>query len=79
MARVQLNEQDVKEVVGGAFNFFENANTGEPMCYVDGVGMYYVTSSDSKKNIIKMCAQNDGLSQQELADMAVANGWITPY
>ena len=75
--RIQLNEQDLQEVVGGAFNFFNNVHTGEPMCYADGIGMFKPTSENSKAQIIRMCAQNDGLSQQELVNMALANGYLT--
>lgn len=77
--RMELNEQDLEEVVGGAFNFYTYKKTGEYLCYVDGIGTYKATSSKSKTQVTKMCAQNNGLSQQELADMAVAKGYLTPY
>ena len=79
MARIELNEQDLGEVVGGAFNFYTRRSTGEYLCYVDGIGTYQPTSVNSKTEIVKMCAQNNGASQQELVNMAIANGYITVY
>ena len=77
--RIELNEQDLQDVVGGAFNFYTYKKTGEYLCYVDGIGTYKPTSSSSRAQIVVMCAQNDGLSQQELVDLAIANGYLTVY
>ena len=77
--RMQLNENDLEDVVGGAFNFYTYKKTGEYLCYVDGIGTYKPTSSNSKNQIVKMCAQNPNLTQQELVDLAINNGYLTVY
>ena len=76
--RVQLNEQDLDSVVGGAFIFYTNKDNGEKLCYVEGIGVYQPTSSQSKENIMVMCArsENAGKSQQELLDMAIGAGYL---
>ena len=74
--RIQLNEEDMGEVVGGAFSFYKSKKTGEWLCYVDGIGSYKVLSGDAREEIGIMCARNNGLSQQELLDMAKANGYL---
>lgn len=77
MARVELNEQDIDQVVGGAFHFYTNQKTGEKMCVVDGFGLYKATAPTSVTDVITMCANNPTKTQQELLDMAVGNGYIT--
>jgi len=81
MARVELNEQEIEDVVGGAFVFYTNRDTGEQMCYSQGVGLYTTTSSSAKRSLTVMCAreENNGKSQQELTDMAIAAGYLVPY
>lgn len=74
--RIQINEEDIEQVVGGAFNFFTSKKTGEMKCYVDGIGTYTCPSSTAKDQLSVMCARNPGLSQQELLDRAIANGWL---
>lgn len=39
--RVQLDEKQMENVVGGAFNFYTNSK-GLQKCVVDNVGTYYV-------------------------------------
>ena len=77
--RYEISDQDLSNVVGGAFQFYKHRKTGEQMIYVDDVGAFTPTSSSSLDDIILMCAQNDGLSSQELADMAVDCGYMVPY
>jgi len=81
MARIELNEQNLDDVVGGAFIFYTNKETGEQLCYAEGIGVYKPTSSSSKRDLSIMCAraENNGKSQQELLDMAIANGYLTNY
>ena len=78
--RIQLSEQDLEEVVGGAFIFFPAKGTGEQLCMVEGIGVFRPTSSTSKRNISIMCAraENNGKSQEELFNMAVEAGFLDP-
>ena len=78
--RIELNENDIENVVGGAFIFYTHKQTGEQLCYVEGIGVYKPTSDKSKRNISIMCAreENNGKSQQELLDMAIAAGYLNP-
>jgi len=78
--RVQLKDQDLEDVVGGAFVFYTSRDTGEQLCYVEGIGVYRPTDSMSKRNISIMCArlENNGKSQQELFQMAVDAGYLNP-
>ena len=43
--RVQLNDEMMDQVNGGAFNFY--AKDGKNQCYVDGVGTFYCSDSAS--------------------------------
>jgi len=81
MARIELNDQALDDVVGGAFIFYTNKDTGEKLCYVEGIGTYKPTSTSAKKKLTVMCAnpENNGKSQQELLDMAIAAGYLTTY
>ena len=40
--RVQLNEKEMEQIVGGAFNFY--TKDGQQKCYVDGIGTFYCSS-----------------------------------
>ena len=42
MARVELKEAEVEQIVGGAFNFYKNS-AGLDKVYVDGYGAYFCT------------------------------------
>lgn len=77
LARVEINEQDLNNVVGGAFNYIER--NGQTICIVDGVGAYYA-SSDAF-GAIAAYSSDVTLTAQEVVDWAVANGYLSknPY
>ena len=74
MARVELNEQEWENVVGGAFNFRYNSK-GKYICDVDGIGVFYALES-AKRQICVYDIQNPGLSDQEKVDWALAQGYL---
>lgn len=74
MARVELNEQDMEEVVGGAFHFQYNSK-GQYVCKVDGVGVYYAQEG-AKRAIAIYDAQNPGQGDAALTQWAIANGYL---
>ena len=78
MARVELNEQNLENVVGGAFNYFQR--NGQTICKVDGVGAYYA-SPTAFGQIAAHAAADTSLTAQEVVDWAVANGYLSknPY
>lgn len=41
--RVQLNEKEMENVVGGAFNFYTNSK-GQKRCYIDNIGTFYCSA-----------------------------------
>jgi len=77
MAREELNEERLNEVVGGAFHYIQR--NGQTICIVDGVGNYYA-SSTAFAQISAHCSDMT-LSAQEVVDWAVANGYLSkkPY
>ena len=80
MARVELNEMDMENVVGGAFryNTYKNPDGTEYMkCKVDGVGIFYCSDNAKKKitaYIMNFGAQN--ISAAEVVDWAKSNGYF---
>lgn len=74
MARVEINEQDLENVVGGAFNFRYNSK-GKYICVVDDIGVYYAKET-AKRQICIYDIQNPGLSEQELVDWAIDQGYL---
>lgn len=78
MARVELNEEQLNDVVGGAFNYYTNSR-GQSKCRVDDVGTYYV-SSTGFENVVAY-SSDITLTAQEIVDWALANGYFstTPF
>ena len=74
MARIELDEQQMEDVVGGAFHFQYNRK-GDYVCKVDGVGVYYAKES-AKRAIAVYDAQNPGLGDAALTQWAIANGYL---
>ena len=75
--RVQLNEEQVEKVVGGAFNFYTNKK-GQQRCVVDDVGTYYVTPN-AMMWVIERTAGSDDSSAvvtQEALDLGYFS--VTP-
>lgn len=67
--RMQLNEQELDNVVGGAFNFFTNSK-GNPRCNVTGHGNFD-TTPDGFFKYITMRNSNPGLSEDDYFQMAL--------
>lgn len=73
--RIQLNEQEVDQIVGGAFKFYDK--DGQGYCKVSDVetpGKYYCTAGTGVYEFMKMRAENPGLSGDEYLQMAINNG-----
>lgn len=77
MARVELNDQNLENVVGGAFHYIER--NGQTICIVDNVGNYYAAPNAFGK--IAAYASDTSLSAQEVVNWAVQNGYLSkkPY
>jgi len=67
--RMQLNEEVLDEVVGGAFNFYTNSK-GVPRCNVTGYGTFN-TTADGFFQYINMRRDNPGLSEDEYFQLAM--------
>lgn len=72
MAREEINEQMLDDVVGGAFTYQYNRK-GQYVVKVDGVGMYYA-AENAKRQLNLHNAQNPGISAEELTKWAVDQG-----
>lgn len=70
--RIELNEEQLDDVVGGAFNFRYNSK-GAYICKVDGVGTYYA-SENAKRQLAVYEIGHPGLSDADLVAWAVAQG-----
>lgn len=73
--RVQLNEQELENVVGGAFKFYDM--NGQGYCKVSDVsnpGKYKCNCGTGVYEFMKMRGENPGLSADEYLDMALAEG-----
>lgn len=81
MARIELNDQNLEEVVGGAFNISSYTNDDGSeylMCHVDGAGTYHC-SADAKRKLclyIVNYVKNNGAepSIQQVVDQGFALG-----
>lgn len=74
MTRVELNEHDMEQVVGGAFQFYNEGNEG--FCIVSDVsrpGEYHCLTT-GVYSFMQMRAENPGLSADEYLDMALEKG-----
>jgi len=73
--RMELNEQDLDNVVGGAFKFYDM--NGQGMCKVSDVsnpGKYYCNFGTGVYEFMQMRGQNPGLSADEYLQMALDRG-----
>lgn len=74
--RVELKENDLVNVAGGAWNYYDSDNNGTvDKCRIDG-DKTYNCNAGSKNNIIVMMVKNPGLSLQEYISMALDKGYI---
>ena len=80
MARIELNEENLDGVVGGAFyyNTYEREDGTEYMtCRVDGKGTFYCTENAKKKLVTY--AMKKGLATvtvDDLVNYALQNGYF---
>lgn len=72
--RIELDEERLDEVVGGAFNYYTNSK-GQRKCVVDGVGTYYVTADAFGA----VCAytSDTSITAQEAVNWAISNGYFS--
>lgn len=71
--RVELNEQELEGVVGGAFHYYQK--NGYNVCRVDDVGVYYA-SADAFGKIAAYAADTSKTAQQ-VVNWAVSNGYLS--
>ena len=73
--RVQLDDMNLEEVVGGAFKFYDQ--DGQGYCKVSDVsspGKYKCAAGTGVYAFMQMRAENPGLSGDEYLSMALAKG-----
>lgn len=79
MARIELNEQNLEDVVGGAFNWFYNPQ-GSYICSVDGVGVYDVTpAAKDRYKALKLEHKLDKWSAQQYVNALLSEGYFTVH
>lgn len=77
--RVPVNEQELDNIVGGAFKFYTLDNQG--FCKVSDVanpGTYKCTAVTGVYTFMQMRSENPGLSGDEYLEMALNQGilWV---
>lgn len=73
--RIELNEQDIGNVVGGAFTY-KYDKQGNYKCKVDGGAVYYAREG-AREAITKYDYSSDSLTSQDLVNWALQNGWFS--
>jgi len=78
MARIELNEQNLEDVVGGAFNFYYDPNNnGARSCYVDNVGNFTCTAeARDRLTALKLEHKKDHWSAQQYVNVLVNEGYF---
>ena len=77
MARVELKEDNLDNVVGGAFNWYSE-DDGSKFCHVDGVGTYKVTASAQSRWMILMLQHKlDGWTAADFVNVLVSEGYFS--
>ena len=72
--RIQLNEQEMDDVVGGAYNFYYDAQ-GAKRCDVDNVGDYRCDSeARDRLTALKLLHRGQGWTAQMYVDELVKEG-----
>jgi len=74
MARVELNEENLENVVGGAFRFRYDAN-GNFLCKVDGIGIFNAKES-AVFQINKYDIEHPELTPADLVAWAKSQGLL---
>lgn len=71
--RIQLNDQDVTEVVGGAFNWYKK--DGARRCKVTNFGDYFVTdTAKTRYTSLKLEHKADGWTDADYAQQLIDEG-----
>ena len=75
MARIELNDQQMDDVVGGNFNWYKERGTYLARCRVTGLGDYYCSpSAKSRYNALKLEHKLDGWTEQDYVNALVSEG-----
>ena len=72
--RVELNEQELDNVVGGAFHY-NTMPDGSMTCRVDG-DLTYKCTDNAKQKISKFFLQNPNATLQDAINYAKQNGYF---
>lgn len=70
--RIELNEQALESVVGGAFRYSTKPD-GSMVCKVDGAGTYNCTAT-AKNKISVYILQHDNCTLDDIINYATSNG-----
>lgn len=71
--RIQLNDMDLENVIGGAFHYVERK--GQTFCVVDGIGTFFAKPDAFQK--IAAYASDTSLTSQQVVDWAISNGYLS--
>lgn len=72
--RVELKDEILENVVGGAFNYYTNAD-GSMNCRVDGAGTYNC-SENAKRKISLYIMNNASCTLDDIVNYALSNGYF---
>jgi len=72
--RIELDEERLDEVVGGAFNYY-TTKKGTRKCQVDGVGTYYCTADAF--GAVAAHASDTSLTAQQVVSWALSHGYFS--
>ena len=73
--RIELKEENLEEVIGGAFNWYDDKNTGAERCYVDDVGDFGTTPAAFDRLVnLKIQHKFDGWTPQDYVNALVNEG-----
>ena len=80
MARVELNDEMMNKVVGGAFHY--NTHTNEDgseymTCRVDGPDTTYYCTENAKRKISLYIMNNEDCTLDGIINYALENGYFT--
>ncbi len=72
--RIELNEQELDQVVGGAFHY-NYAEDGSMTCRVDGADTYHCTAN-AKDQISAYIITHKGCTLNDVINYATQNGYF---
>lgn len=73
--RIELNEQDLNDVVGGAFHYNTKPD-GSMTCRVDHVNKTFNCTENAKNKISIYIMNHDDCTLQDIIDFAIQNGYF---